>query len=368
MENYRGFEKYDLRDLQRVNLLVGRNNSGKTSVLEAVHLTYGADPRTLIEIAENRGELSSVDKEEENSLRLQHAFPPRRVPLDIHHFFHAHRIMQDSYISIRSDSPKATFQIRTLDPENMQAQPQLFPDLVSSNLLGLEISTAQYQSTFILLEHGNDARVRDSSRGRDFVKEKLPPKLEGQSRFITQGSLDISIMAELWDAVVSDGAEQDIIAALQIIEPSTNSLYFTATPNRQGHPNGGILVGLKGDKRRFPLGSHGEGMRRLLGLALALANTRGGTLLIDEIDTGLHYSVMEDMWHMVVETARRLDIQVFATTHSLDCIRGLAGLCSRQPELVGEVSLQTIDRALDHAISYTGEQIQIAAEQEMEVR
>ena len=54
-------------------------------------------------------------------------------------------------------------------------------------------------------------------------------------------------------------------------------------------------------------------MWRMLGLALALANAKGGVLLVDEIDTGLHYSIMGDMWRMVGKLAATLDVQVFAT-------------------------------------------------------
>ncbi len=58
----------------------------------------------------------------------------------------------------------------------------------------------------------------------------------------------------------------------------------------------------------------------------------GGCLFVDEIDTGLHYSVMAKMWHLLIETARRLDVQVFASTHSLDCLQALARVCQEKSE------------------------------------
>ena len=64
----------------------------------------------------------------------------------------------------------------------------------------------------------------------------------------------------------------------------------------------------------------GDGMVRLFHLALALVNSKGGILLVDEIENGLHYSVHEDLWKLVFKTARDLNVQVFATTHSWDCI------------------------------------------------
>lgn len=109
-------------------------------------------------------------------------------------------------------------------------------------------------------------------------------------------------------------------------------------------------------------------MRRILALALAVNQVPGGILLIDEVDTGLHYSVMGDLWRSLVEAARQFDIQVFATTHSLDCINGLSWLHRNRPDLAEDVSLQSLDRRLDKAVAYEPDQIQVAVEQQIEVR
>ena len=61
-------------------------------------------------------------------------------------------------------------------------------------------------------------------------------------------------------------------------------------------------------------------MNRIFGIALALVNAKEGMLLIDEIDSGLHYSVQPDLWRMIFQVAARLNVQVFATTHSWDCV------------------------------------------------
>jgi predicted ATP-dependent endonuclease of OLD family len=106
----------------------------------------------------------------------------------------------------------------------------------------------------------------------------------------------------------------------------------------------------------------------MLALALALAKTQNGILLVDEIDTRLHYSVMGDMWRLVAETARRYNIQVFATTHSFDCVRGLDWLCRKYPELGAEVSIQKIEPELPMAVALDAEQIKISVEQDIEVR
>ena len=109
-------------------------------------------------------------------------------------------------------------------------------------------------------------------------------------------------------------------------------------------------------------------MRRLLALSLALIQAANGVLLIDEIDTGLHWTVMEDMWRLVIDTARKSSVQVFATTHSQDCIRGLASLVESRSDLASEVCVHKIERLLDKAVRFDANDVQAAVDRNIEVR
>src|SRR5207237_7314633 len=115
---------------------------------------------------------------------------------------------------------------------------------------------------------------------------------------------------------------------MRVLEKDLESLHFLTGMLAYGYfpSRGGIVVGLKGQELRLPLGSMGDGMRRLMALATSLAFTKEGCLFLDEIDTGLHYSVMSDMWKLVIGKANASNIQVFASTHSWDCIEGLSSL------------------------------------------
>jgi len=78
---------------------------------------------------------------------------------------------------------------------------------------------------------------------------------------------------------------------------------------------------LKGDSNVIPLKSMGDGINRILTIILALVNSDNGYLLIDEFENGLHYSVQEKLWEIIFKLSKSLNVQVFATTHSEDCIR-----------------------------------------------
>jgi len=116
-----------------------------------------------------------------------------------------------------------------------------------------------------------------------------------------------------------------------------------------------------------PLKSLGEGMTRLFGLALALVNCRNGMLLIDEIESGLHYSVLPDVWKLIFRTAKDLNVQVFATTHSKDCIEAFAQAAYDSPE---EGMLIRLERQGENIVAKTIEEEMLvdAVNYEVEVR
>ena len=183
-------------------------------------------------------------------------------------------------------------------------------------------------------------------------------------RFLGLESFASERMGDAWDKVLADGLEDEIAEDMRLLVPEIDSIHFLT-----GRPgSGGILVGLRGGGRRMPIGSYGDGLRRLLALRLALVTATDGYLLIDEIDAGLHWTVIEDVWRLLVEVAGRCNVQIFATTHSHDCIQGLGTLVRSRPDLAKKVSLQKVHDAVDQAVSLRGEQIGIAVEQEIEVR
>ncbi len=90
-------------------------------------------------------------------------------------------------------------------------------------------------------------------------------------------------------------------------------------------------------------------MQRMFGIALALVNSRNGILLVDEIENGLHYSAQPDVWRLIFRLASRLNVQVFATTHSWDCIEAFqedtqnAGLLIRLESKKGKIVATLFD-------------------------
>jgi predicted ATPase len=375
LENYRGFRHFEMRNLGRVNLIVGTNNAGKTSVLEAIHIVERpTDVRPIWSTLTRRGE--DTEEREGGSVVRRH--------VEVRRLFHGHEITLGNDLIIRAQTDRGTDSFRAFfsqsKPNNEQAQPNLFDtfesviDLPGESRdlsLGLQWnhapSGADNSALFKLSSRGS--LVSDVLRSMNSLLDESHPPV----RFVANASLSPEVIIDLFEEIVLTPSEEFVVDALRIIEPTIERLATGGTERRRLSTNrvgvrGGLLVRCQGVKERIPIGSMGDGIWRMLGLALALARTKGGILLIDEIDTGLHYSVMENMWELVSKTANRLGIQVFATTHSRDCYESLASISRNIALHENEISMQRIERGKESAVAYSEREIIAAAKRHLEVR
>ena len=203
----------------------------------------------------------------------------------------------------------------------------------------------------------------------DFRYVRSVPAARPTALFLRTEGMTVSDVGRYLSEVVLTDREEHVVNALRVVEPGIERIapvgFETRLPARS---RTGVFLRLADLDDRIPIGSLGDGLWRMLGLALALANSAGGVLLVDEIDTGFHHTVMEDMWRMVSERAAALSVQVFATTHSRDCCDSLSVIA--KPELIssGDVTIQRIDQGRREAIRFSKEAIVAAAERGLEVR
>jgi ABC-type branched-subunit amino acid transport system ATPase component len=204
-------------------------------------------------------------------------------------------------------------------------------------------------------------------RFRRFSRETRKSGIRTQ--FVTSSSLTTQKMIELFDKVVLTPEENLITEALRTIEPNIERIASVGSErNRFAGSRSGFVVRLSDSEQRIPIGSMGDGIWRILGLTLAIVNARDGVLLVDEIDTGFHFSAMSKMWKLIYETAKRLNVQVFATTHNSDCWTSLATIANTEHPSEQGITIQRIERGKPTSIVFNERQIKIAAERGIEVR
>ncbi|MBE9216388.1 AAA family ATPase [Plectonema cf. radiosum LEGE 06105] len=371
IENFRCFKSFELQQLGRINLLVGENNSGKTSILEAVQLLCSrTNFEPLSKIMANRSEYVRDDDDDSRGIGLL---------LDVKHLFYGHEIEPESQFSISgindNEEEKMTVSIRTrdLNPRNnhIGESNQEFPGFDESLIELRELNFSviwTYQdkqeiSTLPLSINGGLALIRTRQYRQN------PNKKVVRTQFVTSSSLNSKQMIELFDEVVLTPEEKLITEALQTIEPKIERIAsVTSNKFRNSELKTGFVVLLSDSTQRLPIGSMGDGMWRILGLALAIVCAKDGVLFVDEIDTGLHFTAMSDMWKLIWKTAKRLNVQVFATTHSSDCWTSLASIAREEDAAEDGITIQRIEKDKNTAVSFNEREIVIAAEREIEVR
>ena len=351
LNNFRGFSDYSLSDLTRVNLLVGKNNAGKTSILEAIEiLSYGGRPSALLRSPNRRGEFSSQSSEA--GLRAEY---------DIRYLFHQHRIQDGSSFEIQANNdstlPVVSCVIRSPEVVQLEISDQDEPSMPYE----LVVKGPDNEKGSVIKISTEGILVSDIRRGPISTPHLAP----STAVFLGTEGADFNLLQKMWDDIVLTSEEESVIEALQIIEPNVERLAFTSGSARLSSM---AWIKLKNNEERVPLGSLGDGIRRLLSLAIFAARAQGGILLIDEIDTGLHYSTLEMMWRFIIEMAARLNIQIFATTHSGDCLRALAWLNEENPGYDDIVSVYRVDRSSEQATRYSAGEIEVAERQQIEVR
>ena len=87
----------------------------------------------------------------------------------------------------------------------------------------------------------------------------------------------------------------------------------------------------------------GDGTKRLLALSLSFKRAQNGVMLVDEVENGLHYSILPEVWKTIDWLSREFNVQVFATTHSYECIKA-AHAASRANEFADDLAFVRLQR------------------------
>ena len=297
IKNFKNFKSLELNDLERVNLIVGKNNSGKSSLLEAI-LLHNMSIASIISIIKSRNTdlLSATDFK-----HIIQAFFNNfntKEPIDLIGFF--------------ENNKKVSVSFRLLEKEEEIEKINIKIDLKG-------ISSLYPKQPYVLqAEHKEDGNIKNFYlvfSVSDIIPSSLPvPKFPV---FFLPTSFRTSILQEvaLYSQLRSENYQDKIIKYLRIIEPKINSIEIL---NLTGKP---ALYGDVGLDKPILLSFLGEGMSRLTNILLAIGVSKNGAVLIDEIENGFHYSVLKDVWKAISEMAREFNVQVFATTHSYECIQ-----------------------------------------------
>lgn len=318
ISGFKGFAELELPQLSRITLLGGRNNAGKTSVLEALFTLF--------------------DRLNPQMMLRQYAWRNvETLPLDPASvwspFFYGYDLNRDIWMiavingrrerMVLRFNPTYSRQIVAADPPLLGSRtPLIQTDSPVATTASLDI---HYQAEGMPEQLGHITlqgnTLQYTGENIDLFSQHLVaiigtriPESQGElaARF---GELDVV------------GRQDVVVDFLRIMEPDLKSLTVIVTGNLP------MVYGDVGLPRKIPISYMGDGMFRLLTIITYMATMPGGILLIDELENGIHHSVMAQVWQAIAAASREFDCQVIATSHSYEClqaaVQGLEGESER---------------------------------------
>lgn len=340
INNFRGIRTSKVEDLSQINLFFGKNNCGKSSVLEAIFLITGQSNPTLP---------FSV-----NTLRDYRRISESDLTLNFYN-------QQDGIIRITAegDLPRS-LEISTFHSQNSNISLSDLEDSVNQQIPGTYGLNLKYRlgnkifssRCLIPIKEGEQAKIEiDNNYKESIFSEYLPASY-----------LQVSV-AKQYEQIVADKQEKTIVDILRSIEPKIQDMHLVGNQ---------LFVDL-GMERRLPINVLGDGIRKLLSIILCMFRCRNGVLLIDEIDNGFHHSVMPQLWKAVFMSAAINNTQVFVTTHNIESMKKMIEMLHEPENNNYQTMLSAYKLIKDNtdkvtSIKYQFEQMDYSIKQEMEIR
>ncbi len=262
IENFKTFDKLKIEGFKRVNLISGKNNLGKTALLEALNLNASS-----IDINNLFMSIKDVLNKRNNNIEID--------------FFK----QNSTNLSITTDLRNIS-----LGYENVT------PEAIINLSIGKEIKQGLHISQII--------------HGGIFVNQYTKSKVN----FISTKTIDMFYLSNLYATLVEVGKDEFLDKSLQIFDDSILSIRQTM----QGTPS--FRVKVKNREKPVLLNSLGDGINRFMAIICAIWASKDGFLFIDEIENGIHYTNLEKLWKIIFEVSKEANCQVFTTTHSKECI------------------------------------------------
>jgi AAA15 family ATPase/GTPase len=303
IKNFRCFKELEVNGFKRVNLIGGKNNAGKTSLLEALLIYFYPIPQSILA-------LKRIRKESNEAIK--------KKPKDAWNNFFYNQNMEN-FVSINGYFESLKGKLITMTV-SQSLQHQIFDDDNDNKKFFDSISQGGSPVATLEIQQKLD---EEQSIKRNLVASHaglMSDFPDGFSIPLVASSFCISNteIAEQYDEIRFDGKSEEIIKILKILDPSITGLdtYSFIEPT--------LYIQTKTQPRGLPISLFGDAIYRVTTIILELLNKEHNILFIDEIENGIHYTNQQSFWQGLFTLAEELDTLIFATTHSLEMIKAFA--------------------------------------------
>lgn len=315
ISNFRGISQLELSDFSRINVLLGRNSSGKSSILEAIFLLSGSNTPNLtlnVDLFRNLRHDAAND----------FTFLFNKLDYNNKPEFSADLFKNNGNKKL-SINPKSKFKKEINISESKQLLSATSEDTSnkfnSDAIDTLELKTElKYKNTQTIRSTSEISFQLETNTGAATFPFKKDDKYKEDFIALFDGTFDLN-SNELYnrlDKIIIDKRKDEVIKGLKFIDNKIVDISL-------GKGNM-IYVDLGDDFAKLvPINLLGDGAKKITRIILNLNAVKNGVLLIDEIDNGLHFSVLQEVWKIIIKLSIEFDVQVFVTTHSKETLESL---------------------------------------------
>lgn len=351
IKNFRGIKHLTIDDFSRVNVFLGQNNSGKSSILEAIHMLTGmANPETPQNL---------------NRIRSRNYYT---IFKDVFYLFHNMDIKTPPEIYAQQvDGDDRWFRLNlayVFDEQSLSFQ---------ANGMNGTLPMSETKTFMNTLEMQFGVRTQGEMKTYQSSLTVRPDGIVSNKK-INENYLEkyqtIYLTADLWGINLATTLSE-LYKRKQKDVVLKRLVYFDNRITDVDILQDDIYVDFENMVEKLPLRMTGDGLRRYLNIVAASANPMNNIILIDEIDNGLHYSAYKKLWEAIFALATDTNKQVFVTTHSKETLYHLNEMLEEHAEYQDALRLYTIANTPKNghqAYKYTYEGLSGACENDVELR
>jgi predicted ATPase len=345
IENFRCFEQISLKDLRKINIIVGSNASGKTVLLEAIRLAAGATPEVMIRLNQARGITFAM---------------PQNPTLEAFEsiwsnmFFNQDTDKTISFSFVDSSSITRSLKV-FFDKAKAFTSISVKGDVGPSNIVPLRFERSI---------SGNKSAAYASIDSQGLPYLQASPELGPAIGFYSHSQItNVQEIARSFSQLAIRGKEETIVKTLQKVFPFVQGLaVLTLIPGQEG-----IYISERNSAVRVPATMISAGVNKFLSLIIGISSHRQGVTLVDEIDNGFYFKTLPEIWSILLKLAKECDGQIFASTHSWECLKAAV------PTIREDVKAFTLIRTSKNVSECTaevfrGDDVLSAIESDIEVR
>lgn len=330
VENFKKFDSLEIKDIGQFNLIVGDNNVGKTCLLESLLFDKNKNNfgKNILDLLRRRGLVN-------------------------------YEILKDNFISI----------------ENSLSERKLKNNILNNSTEGIAIFNYSYKENIIdkIVLKASFYSSRNIELDNYFVENLSFNDILKINRYINTipfigfNSSFTEDIYNLYNSIKTKNDKKNLIKTIEVIDKNIIDVEL-----RQNFDDLDLvfLLSFKNKDEFVPINYLGDGFKRIFYIILKILSLKDKRIMIDEIETGIHYSRQKDFWLNILKVCNELNVQLFATTHSKECIQAFyeASKELNEQKDIRLISLQEGEQEKIHSTTYTFENIEAGLYSNIELR